>query len=213
MDSHAILTSQGWRGKGHSLHPTDNAIGLSKPLLVGRKKDRTGVGQVLHHTSDQWWLHAFDQKLKGLDTSKRGALTQTVKQGKLDAVAVGRGKYAGLYADFVRGETLDGTATPESGEASSSGRGTEEAGRSKARRREERKARKEARKARKAEEAHRTIDGKEGEAPVPQPGLQTPEVQSGAQNDSAEDDILKRRARKEERRKRKEEKRRLAAGE
>ena len=113
MNSHAILISQGWRGKGNSLHPTDNSIGLSKPLLIGRKADKTGVGKVLHYTSDQWWLNAFDQKLRGLDTSKTGAVTQTVKQGKLDAIAVGSGKYAGLYADFVSGGTLGGSLTPE----------------------------------------------------------------------------------------------------
>ncbi|KAK1755279.1 hypothetical protein QBC47DRAFT_213224 [Echria macrotheca] len=112
MDAAALLKSQGWRGKGFSLHPTDNKIGLAKPLLLSRNTDGRGVGTKPHYTSDQWWLHAFDEKLKGLDTtSVKGAVVQTVKSGKLDHVvtSASRGKYAGLYASFVRGETMVGT--------------------------------------------------------------------------------------------------------
>jgi len=117
MDASALLKSQGWRGKGFSLHPTNNDIGLSKPLLLKRNADNRGVGQKPHYTSDQWWLQAFDQKLKGLDTtSQKGVVTQSVTRGKLDEVARcdGNGKYAGLYASFVRGETIEGTITPAS---------------------------------------------------------------------------------------------------
>lgn len=122
MDAAALLKSQGWRGKGFSLHPTDDKIGLAKPLLLSRNKDNRGIGQKPHYTSDQWWLDAFDQKLKGLDTSSGKGIVQSVTKGKLDAVVqcAGNGKYAGLYTSFVRGETLvgtlsslEGTATPE----------------------------------------------------------------------------------------------------
>ncbi|KAK3943729.1 hypothetical protein QBC46DRAFT_306902 [Diplogelasinospora grovesii] len=119
MDAAKLLKSQGWRGKGFSLHPTDNNIGIATPLLLKRTTDGRGIGQKQHHTSDQWWLHAFDEKLKGLDTSK-GAVVQSVTKGKLDQVAAkeGSGKWtgaSGLYASFVRGGMLEGTLTPESG--------------------------------------------------------------------------------------------------
>ncbi|EAA34864.1 hypothetical protein GE21DRAFT_324 [Neurospora crassa] len=121
-----LLKSQGWRGKGYSLHPTDNTIGLSNPLRISRNTDGRGIGQSTHYTSDQWWLAAFDEKLKGLDTSKDGKVVQTTTQSKLDAVTanIGGGKYTGaggLYASFVRGEGLAGTV--ESSE-SGSGRST-----------------------------------------------------------------------------------------
>lgn len=113
-----LLKSQGWRGKGYSLHPTDNSIGLSNPLRISRNTDGRGIGQSTHYTSDQWWLAAFDEKLKGLDTSKDGKVVQTTTQSKLDAVTanIGGGKYTGaggLYASFVRGEGLAGTLDQE----------------------------------------------------------------------------------------------------
>lgn len=178
MDAAALLKSQGWRGKGFSLHPTNNTIGLSKPLLISRNTDGRGIGQKAHYTSDQWWLHAFDQKLKGLDTSKKGTVVQSVTQGKLDVIASSQpnGKYtgvSGLYASFVRGGMLEGTmmddlvestdATPvtsseeSDGSVSRMGRGRssreEKRGESKA----ERHARRAARRARKeAEKAAKT---------------------------------------------------------
>ncbi len=48
--------------------PCTPTRGLATPLLLSRNTDGRGVG---HTTNDQWWLHAFDQKLKGLDTSRR----------------------------------------------------------------------------------------------------------------------------------------------
>ncbi|KAK1767087.1 hypothetical protein QBC33DRAFT_77137 [Phialemonium atrogriseum] len=118
MDAAALLKSQGWRGKGHSLHPTDNSIGLANPLLLSRNSDGRGIGQKKHFTSDQWWLDAFDQKLKGLDTSGKGVV-QSVTNGALDLVTAGNGKFSGtssLYATFVRGGMLEGTMTPDSAE-------------------------------------------------------------------------------------------------
>lgn len=112
MDAHALLTSQGWRGSGHSLHPTDDAQGLSRPLLVSQKQNVLGIGKKQHHTSDMWWMNAFDKSLKGLDTSKEGHVVQTVNNGALDMVAKGGSKFigsGGLYSCFVRGESLVGT--------------------------------------------------------------------------------------------------------
>jgi nucleolar protein TMA23 len=148
MDAHALLTSQGWRGTGNSLHPTNNSIGLSKPLLVSQKQNNLGLGKKQHKTSDMWWMNAFDSSLKGLDTSKEGKVVQTVTSGGLDMVAKGGAKWVGskggLYASFVRGECLSGTITPE--EES----GGIEALRKKRKRGEDDKESKEERRARKA---------------------------------------------------------------
>ncbi|KAG5921069.1 hypothetical protein E4U42_005996 [Claviceps africana] len=109
MDASALLQSQGWRGKGHSLHKTDDTIGLSKPLLLNRKDNTKGLGTKAHFTSDQWWMNAFDEQLKGLETTKEGKVTQTITTGKLNAIEKGSlGKYS-LYTSFVRGGFLEGT--------------------------------------------------------------------------------------------------------
>ncbi|GJC85102.1 uncharacterized protein ColLi_07940 [Colletotrichum liriopes] len=109
MDAHALLSAQGWRGKGHSLHATDDSIGLAKPLLLNRKDNTKGLGTKAHFTSDTWWMNAFDEQLQGLDTSKKGQVTQTLTQGRLNQIEkVSGGKWM-LYASFVRGGFLEGT--------------------------------------------------------------------------------------------------------
>ncbi|KAK3310243.1 uncharacterized protein B0T15DRAFT_30763 [Chaetomium strumarium] len=169
MDAAALLKSQGWRGKGFSLHPNDNSIGLAKPLLISRNTDGRGIGQKTHYTSDQWWLHAFDQKLKGLDTSKKGQVVQSVTQGKLDVIASAQpnGKYtgaSGLYTSFVRGGLLEGTIGYKSGagESTDATPATSDDGEGSSLRKErreeikaERQARRAARRLRKEEKATR----------------------------------------------------------
>lgn len=149
MNAHALLTSQGWRGSGNSLHPTDNSIGLSKPLLVSRRKDNIGIGKKAHRTSDMWWMNAFDSSLKGLDTSKEGQVVQTMTSGGLDMVAKGGAKWVGssggLYASFVRGECLSGTITPEESAEEVSGKKRKRTGDNEDSK-EERRARKAAKK-------------------------------------------------------------------
>lgn len=109
MNASSLLKSQGWRGKGHSLHKTDDSIGLAKPLLLNRKDNTKGLGTTAHFTSDQWWMHAFDEQLKGLETNKDGKLTQTITTGKLNAIEnCSLGKYS-LHTSFVRGGLLQGT--------------------------------------------------------------------------------------------------------
>ncbi|CZR55475.1 uncharacterized protein PAC_05363 [Phialocephala subalpina] len=170
MDAHALLTSQGWRGTGNSLHPTSNAVGLSRPLLVSKKVDNLGIGKKQHRTSDMWWMNAFDSSLKGLDTSTQGTVVQTVTSGGLDMVSKAGAKWVGskggLYASFVRGESLSGTITPIESESTSPSACGEEPARRKRKRdaeakvvegtketKEERRARKAAKRAAKAEEA------------------------------------------------------------
>ncbi|KAJ4397593.1 hypothetical protein N0V93_001826 [Gnomoniopsis smithogilvyi] len=118
MDAHALLTSQGWRGSGHSLHKTDDSIGLARPILVSRKNNSLGIGRKNHVTSDQWWLNAFDEQLKSLDTSNKTSVVQTKKNTtKLEGLLThGAGKYTGanaLYACFVSGGFLQGTLQTE----------------------------------------------------------------------------------------------------
>ncbi|KAH7403188.1 hypothetical protein BKA64DRAFT_443123 [Cadophora sp. MPI-SDFR-AT-0126] len=164
MDAHALLTSQGWRGTGNSLHPTSNTIGLSRPLLVSKKVDNLGIGKKQHRTSDMWWMNAFDSSLKGLDTSKEGQVIQTVTSGGLDMVQKAGAKWVGskggLYASFVRGEGLGGTISPEESTGSESGKDVGNGGGGEKKRKrgggeeeskEDRRARKAAKKAMKAE--------------------------------------------------------------
>ena len=218
MDAAALLQSQGWRGKGFSLHPTNNTIGLAKPLLISRNTDGRGIGKKAHYTSDQWWLHAFDQKLKGLDTSKKGIVVQSVTQGKLDIIASSQpnGKYtgvSGLYASFVRGGMLDATmevelvrgestdATPmTSDDSEGSVTRKEKHGESKA----ERHARRVARKLHKAEKAAR----KAAEAKAARKTREKAAKKELKQATKANETKEERRARRTERRARKEAKRR-----
>lgn len=162
MDARALLTSQGWRGDGHSLYATSNDIGLRRPLLVSQKQNVLGIGKKQHSTSDQWWMNAFDKSLKGLDTSKEGVVVQTVSNGGLDMVIKGGGKYVGsggLYASFVKGETLVGDtilapATVEPAALDTKRKRKKEAT---SETKEERRSRKAAKKARTAAKAN-TVD-------------------------------------------------------
>ncbi|PFH59507.1 hypothetical protein XA68_12239 [Ophiocordyceps unilateralis] len=118
MNAHALLSAQGWRGKGHSLHKTDDSVGLSKPLLLSRKDNKSGLGTTQHFTSDQWWMSAFDEQLRGLDTTQEGRVTQTLTTGKLNSIDKGSlGKY-NLYASFVRGGFLESTLPTQKREQS-----------------------------------------------------------------------------------------------
>ncbi|KAK3329482.1 hypothetical protein B0H66DRAFT_597064 [Apodospora peruviana] len=237
MDASALLKAQGWRGKGFSLHPTDNSIGLAKPLLMKRNADGRGVGQKPHHTSDQWWLHAFDEKLKGLDTSKMGTVTQSVKQGRLDVVvATGKkGKYtgaSGLYASFVSGgllvgteiveqaSTTDTTPVSSSGDDSSSSSGLKKKKRSSSsssregETKAERRVRREARRLRKA---HKAAKKAAAEARLQKERRKleraTRKEAKSARRVATVETKEERRARKAERRARKEARRKRRGGE
>lgn len=121
MDTTAYLTSQGWLGNGHALHHSGR--GITKPIIIPQKIGVLGVGKKKHDAhADQWWARAFDDTLKGINATKDEAT------GKTEAIALGKGAEAlkmagahgarwvgqrGLYGNFVRGEGLGGTLTPE----------------------------------------------------------------------------------------------------
>ncbi|ROV94983.1 hypothetical protein VMCG_08361 [Cytospora schulzeri] len=163
MDASALLKSQGWRGSGHSLHKTDDSIGLAKPILVSRKNNTLGIGRKNHVTSDQWWLNAFDEQLKSLDTSGKTSIVQTKENTKLAGLlTVGAGKYSGanaLYACFVSGGLLQGTVKPNTkeGESTDTTPEAEVAPPARKETKAERRARKEEKRKRKAEREARRL--------------------------------------------------------
>ncbi|UKZ65267.1 uncharacterized protein TrAtP1_006460 [Trichoderma atroviride] len=206
MDAHALLSAQGWRGTGHSLHKTDDSIGLAKPLLLNRKANTKGLGNTKHFTSDMWWMNAFDEQLKGLDTSKKGQVVQTVKTGKLNALDHGNVSKYSVYASFVRGGFLDGTLSVETTDDSTSSDSeksddkkteakatkSKETKEEKRVRKEEKRKRKEARALRRAAKAERRLK---------RAGAKKDTSDSGS---SGKEEKLLRRVQKEEKRKRKE---------
>ncbi|KAK6949260.1 hypothetical protein Daesc_009334 [Daldinia eschscholtzii] len=218
MDAHAILTAQGWRGKGHTLHPTSDSTGLTHHLLMKRNDDGSGLGSKKgDHKAEAWWLNAFDQALKGIDT-KSGTMKQTLKGGALEKITSrgAAGKYTGtrgLYSSFVRGGVMEGTVglnmvtglptPPDSGagtpEACASVDGKET--------KEERRARREAKKLRKAGRQAR----KEAEERAARKVEKKKAKKAERERIKAGETKEERRARREARRKRKEEKRRLKA--
>lgn len=162
MDASALLKSQGWRGSGHSLHKTDDTIGLAKPILVSRKNNTLGIGRKNHVTSDQWWLNAFDEQLKSLDTSGKTSVVQTKENTKLAGLlTVGAGKYSGanaLYACFVSGGLLQGTVKPNTeGESTDTTPEAEVAPPARKETKAEKRARKEAKRRRKTEREARRL--------------------------------------------------------
>ncbi|KAL6713869.1 hypothetical protein ACLMJK_008363 [Lecanora helva] len=121
MDTAAYLSRQGWRGNGHALHHTGR--GIKKPIHIPQKANVYGIGKKQHDVhADQWWARAFDDTLKGLNTTKNeatgnaegislGAGAQALASvGKVGARWAGQG---GLYSNFVKGEGLGGTLTPK----------------------------------------------------------------------------------------------------
>ena len=123
MDTAAYLTSQGWAGHGHALHHSGR--GITKPLAVTQKNNVLGIGKKKHDAhADQWWARAFDETLKGINT------TTNEGTGRIEGVVLGNGATAlemagrgggkwvggkGLYGHFIRGESLSGTLKPEEG--------------------------------------------------------------------------------------------------
>lgn len=215
MDARAILTSQGWRGSGHSLHKSDDSIGLSKPILASRKTNTLGIGRKNHVTSDQWWLNAFDEQLKSLDTSNKTSIVQTKKNTKLDSLlTAGAGKYKGanaLYACFVSGGMLQGSLQWKSEGESTDATPEAEAAPVRTETKEERRARRAEKKRRKAEKSARKLAKKSAAGAA---ASKSAEKKDKSKKDSKKSSKKRatsetkeeRRARKEEKRKRRQEK-------
>ncbi|KAM0466959.1 hypothetical protein ACHAPV_000470 [Trichoderma viride] len=206
MDAHALLSAQGWRGTGHSLHKTDDSIGLAKPLLLNRKTNTKGLGNTKHFTSDMWWMNAFDEQLKGLDTSKKGQVVQTVKTGKLNALDHGSVSKYSVYATFVRGGFLEGTLSVETTDDSTSSdseksddKKTEAKVTKSKETKEEKRIRKEEKRKRKEARALRRVAKAERRSRRAEAKKDTSDSSS-----SGKEEKLLRRVRKEEKRKRKE---------
>ncbi|KAM0235326.1 hypothetical protein ACHAP5_009761 [Fusarium lateritium] len=209
MDAHALLSSQGWRGTGHSLHKTDDSIGLAKPLLLNRKDNTKGLGQKQHFTSDQWWMNAFDEQLKGIDTSKNGKVVQTVTTGKLNIIDKNLGKYS-VYSTFVRGGFLEGTldrlnikdSSVESSETESSDQQEDKSSKDKPRKetKEEKKARKEAKRKRKESRATKRAEKAARRELKSKSKKSSKSSKSSAESSDADEEKRRRRARKEEKR-------------
>lgn len=204
MDARALLTSQGWRGSGHSLHKSDDSIGLAKPILASRKDNTLGIGRKNHVTSDQWWLNAFDEQLKSLDTSNKTSIVQTKKNTKLDSLlTAGAGKYKGanaLYACFVSGGMLEGSLKWKSDGESTDATPEAEAVPVRTETKAERRARRAEKKRRKAEKEARKLAKKAAKTKLKKESKKSSTKR--AESETKEE----RRARKEARRKRRQDK-------
>lgn len=217
MNAHALLTAQGWRGHGHSLHKSDDSIGLAKPLLLNRKSNTKGLGVAQHFNNDQWWLSAFDEQLKGLEMTENG-VKQTVTTGKLNTIQKGPLGRWSVYSSFVKGGFLEGTLSLlEKSSTDSSSTGDEssdegvtsknddgniatiEAKEDKKEAKEERRARREAKRKRKEERA------KEKEARRERKKAKAKGIDVPSKSESKEEKRLRREKKKEKRRKREEE--------
>lgn len=116
MDSTAYLQRQGWLGRGHALNSQTRPGGLIKPLLLAHKQDLLGVGKKKHDVhGDQWWSRAFDSVLKSVNNPDADRKTEAEKASEATAAAILIGQknrhlaYASLYANFVKGEGLQGS--------------------------------------------------------------------------------------------------------
>ncbi|KAI5925035.1 hypothetical protein F4810DRAFT_708841 [Camillea tinctor] len=229
MNAHALLTSQGWRGTGHSLHPTNDDQGLKHHILIKRNDDGRGLGSKKEQQADAWWLNAFDQALKGIDTES-GTMKQTLKGGALEKIAASKsaGRYTGirgLYASFVKGGVMEGTVDdpraalltpPDSGAgtptttAASVASSSEETSKDKKKTtesKEERRARREARRLRKAEKQAYKEAKERAARKLEKKKAKKAEKKATKETETKEE----RRARRALRRKRKEEKRKRKA--
>lgn len=210
MDARALLTSQGWRGTGHSLHKTDDSIGLSKPILVSRKDNTRGIGRKSHVTSDQWWLNALDEQLKSLDTSSKTSIVQTKKNTKLDGLLTsGAGKYKGanaLYACFVSGGMLEGSLKFKSEGESTDATPEAESTPVRTETKEERRARRAEKKRRKAEKSARKLAKKSAAVKPVDKKDKSKDSKKSSKKRATSETKEERRTRKEAKRKRRQDK-------
>ncbi|KAK2743787.1 hypothetical protein FQN57_004724 [Myotisia sp. PD_48] len=109
MDTKAYLMSQGWSGPGNPLNPSRRpgshaGLGLTKPILVARKRNMHGIGKkTTHDHTNQWWLRGFEAALRGIGTD--GTATPTSSNDECTPFAA----TSELHRFFVRGQGLAGT--------------------------------------------------------------------------------------------------------
>lgn len=155
-------------------------------------------------------MNAFDQALKGIDTSS-GSMKQSATGGKLDLdkiTARGARKYTGprgLYACFVSGGTLKGSVEQKHGLITppDSGAGTP-AVEEKQETKEERRARRALKKTTQAEKAAKQVVEKRAKAKAQKKAQEKAAKEASKAGETKEE----RRVRRASRRTRKEEKRR-----
>ncbi|KAI0200870.1 hypothetical protein F4808DRAFT_426954 [Astrocystis sublimbata] len=229
MNAHALLTAQGWRGTGHSLHPTDDRHGLTHHILIKRNQDGSGLGSKKDHKQEAWWLNAFDQALKGIDV-KSGTMKQTLRGGALEKITARNTatKYTGtrgLYTSFVRGGVMAGSANdpaaslptpPDSGAGTPIGQELETTrkGEGKAEEtKEERRARRAAKKLKKIEKEAQMEAQRRAAQKVEKKRAKKAERQAAKEKLKAGETKEERRTRRDLRRKRKAGKRLMRAAE
>ncbi|KAI1425767.1 hypothetical protein F5Y12DRAFT_345357 [Xylaria sp. FL1777] len=220
MNAHALLTAQGWRGTGHSLHPTSDNNGLTHHILIKRNQDGSGLGSKKDHKQEAWWLNAFDQALKGIDM-KTGTMKQTLKGGALEKITARNAatKYTGtrgLYTSFIRGGVMQGSVNdpaaslptpPDSGAGTPLATEPEPKNGKREETKAERRARREARRLRKAEKEAQREALKRAAEKVEKKKAKKAERQAAKEKRKAGETKEERRARRDARRRRKEEKR------
>ncbi|PYH83693.1 hypothetical protein BO82DRAFT_352751 [Aspergillus uvarum CBS 121591] len=107
MDAQAILLKLGWSGPGNPLNPNarpgaTSGLGLTRPILVARRKGNSGVGnKTTKDPTNQWWLRGFEDALKGVGEASRTTAAADVRAP--NALT------SELYRFFVRGEVVAGT--------------------------------------------------------------------------------------------------------
>ncbi|PYI32649.1 hypothetical protein BP00DRAFT_424838 [Aspergillus indologenus CBS 114.80] len=105
MDAQAILLKLGWSGPGNPLNPNarpgaTSGLGLTRPILVARRKGNAGVGnKTTKDPTNQWWLRGFEDALKGVGAAARPPTAAPAPNALTSE----------LYRFFVRGEVVAGT--------------------------------------------------------------------------------------------------------
>jgi nucleolar protein TMA23 len=134
MDAHAHLLSLGWAGPGHSLESRPHlqqkgrrglaydpsrdhgtGRGLVKPLLVSQKKNTFGVGKKTYEPAagNEWWLKGFENALNKIGKRSSSEATSGTATPETENAAAYRGKHAGLYGFFMKGQQMKGTIDEE----------------------------------------------------------------------------------------------------
>lgn len=118
MNAQDYLLRQGWAGPGTPLNPNrqrvggpHGGLGLTKPILVARRKGNEGVGKkTTKDPTNQWWLRGFEDALKGVGPEGAAGAGQSTGVTARTPNAL----TSELYRFFVRGEGLAGTVGSQS---------------------------------------------------------------------------------------------------